>query len=385
MAERMKDSFGPEVVVWVAEQLARVDPGLDRDAFTAECLTGFEDLELMDRGRRIADVMGDHLPADPHVAIPMVTDSLGLDDRSVMGDRPATDEAATGGMAGMAPFRYLPMVLFVASHGLGAFEESMAAQHALTKRFTAEFSIRPFLVAHPEATLERLRQWTGDPDPHVRRLVSEGTRPRLPWAPRLRAFVDDPAPVVELLELLMDDESEYVRRSVANNLNDIGKDHPELAVAIARRWWSDGDERRRALVRHGLRGLVKRGDPGALEVLGHARTDHVEVREVAIEPAEARIGQRVRIVVTVADVRGSGPDERTALDVVVHFVKASGRTAPRVFKGGVRDLAAGGTATYGCTVSVAQHSTRTHHPGVHRVEAQINGRRVPIGEFTLVE
>ncbi len=130
---------------------------------------------------------------------------------------------------GMAAFLYMPHLFFVARHGLDHFEDSMRAQHALTQLFTAEYSIRAFLEKHPEATLARLREWTADPSHHVRRLVSEGTRPRLPWAPRLRAFQKDPRPVLELLELLKDDPELYVRRSVANNLNDIGKDHPGAA------------------------------------------------------------------------------------------------------------------------------------------------------------
>jgi hypothetical protein len=215
MADRMRDSFGPDVIEWVAAGLEPVVPGFDRAGFIAACLDGFEDLELMDRGRRIADAMADHLPGDPHVAIPMVTASLG---------------PVEPGLSGMQPFRYLPHVMFVGSRCLPAFEESMTAQRALTVRFTAEFSIRPFLVEHRDATLARLKEWASDPDPHVRRLVSEGTRPRLPWAPRLREFVADPGPVLELLELLKDDESQYVRRSVANNLNDISKDHPEVAL-----------------------------------------------------------------------------------------------------------------------------------------------------------
>jgi len=370
MADRMRDSFGPHVIEWVAAGLEPVVPGFDRAGFIARCLDGFDDLELMDRGRRIADAMADQLPSDPHVAIPMVTASLG---------------PVEPGLTGMQPFRYLPHVLFVGTWGLPAFEESMAAQRALTVRFTAEFSIRPFLVEHRDATLLRLREWAADPDPHVRRLVSEGTRPRLPWAPRLREFVADPGPVLGLLELLKDDQSPYVRRSVANNLNDISKDHPEVAIEVGRRWWADGDDQRRALVRHGLRTLIKRGDTGALEVVGHVRTDHAEIRDTRIEPAEARLGEQVRITVTVADVRDSGDPEPTALDLVVHFVKANGRTAPRVFKGGVKDLPAGGTAVFSRTISVAQMSTRTHYPGVHRVEAQVNGRREALGEFLLVE
>lgn len=385
MAERMKDSYGPEVAEWVGQRLAGAVPDLDARAFAAECMPGYEDLELMDRARRITDVMARHLPADPAAAVPTITASLG----------PVEE-----GLTGMQPFRYLPFVLYVGQYGLGAFEESMAAQYELTRRFTAEFSIRPFLIHHQVATLARLRQWAGDPDPHVRRLVSEGTRPRLPWAPRLPAFIADPAPVLELLELLRDDPSEYVRRSVANNLNDISKDHPEVVVELAQRWWADGDDQRRRLLRHALRTLVKRGDPTALEVLGHAGADHLVVRDVSIEPARPVIGGSVRMAATVVDTRsaevatGGGPatgsardpvaaDERVAVDFVVHFVKANGSTSARVFKGAVRVLGPGGSTVVTRTVSLAQQSTRTHHPGVHRVEVQLNGRRSDAGSFSL--
>ncbi len=378
MAERMKDSYGPEVAEWVGQRLAGAVPDLDARAFAAECMPGYEDLELMDRARRITDVMARHLPADPAAAVPMITASLG----------PVEE-----GLTGMQPFRYLPFVLYVGQHGLGAFEESMAAQYELTRRFTAEFSIRPFLIHHQVATLARLRQWAGDPDPHVRRLVSEGTRPRLPWAPQLPGFIADPAPVLELLELLRDDPSEYVRRSVANNLNDISKDHPEVVVELAERWWADGDDQRRRLVRHALRTLVKRGDPTALEVLGHAGADHLVVRDVSIEPARPVIGGRVRMTATVVDTRSAGEvgpgvdpdaaDERVAVDFVVHFVKANGSTSARVFKGAVRVLGPGGSTVVTRSVSLAQQSTRTHHPGVHRVEVQLNGRRSDAGSFSL--
>jgi 3-methyladenine DNA glycosylase AlkC len=370
MAPRWRDSYGPWVIEWVAEALGSAHPALDREAFMADCVPGYDDLELMDRARRIADVMGDHLPADPHESVPIITASLG---------------PIEPGLSGMVPFRYLPMVLFVGSRGLGAFEESMTAQYELTRRFTAEFSIRPFLEQHRDATLARLRLWTADPDPHVRRLVSEGTRPRLPWAPRLQQFVADPAPVLELLELLRDDNSEYVRRSIANNLNDIAKDHPDLVVEVARRWWSEGGGDRQRMVRHGLRTLVKRGDPGALEVLGLADAADLVVTGSTIAPTHPAIGERVRIEVEVTDRRTAGQARPVAVDVVVHFVKANGATSHRVFKGGVRALAPGAAATYSATVSVAQHSTRTHYTGVHAVEAQVNGQRSGIGAFTLRE
>src|SRR5262249_34126743 len=149
-----------------------------------------------------------------------------------------------------------------------AFEPAMRAQYELTKRFSAESSIRAFLMQYPEATYARLLEWARDGSVHVRRLVSEGTRPRLPWAPRLRAFQDDPRPVIALLELLKDDPERYVQRSVANNLNDIGKDHPELAVEVCRRWSARTSPGRAWIVRHALRSLVKKGHRGALEAVG---------------------------------------------------------------------------------------------------------------------
>ena len=370
MAEPWKSSYGPPVVAWVADGLARVLPELDVAAFTAACLDGFEDLELLDRARRIADVMGDHLPEDPHVSIPLVSAAMG---------------PAETGLRGMEPFRYMPHGVYIGTHGLPAFEESMLAQYELTKRFTAEFSIRPFLEHRPEATLARLRDWASDPDENVRRLVSEGTRPRLPWAPRLAAFVADPSPVIALLELLRDDPSAYVRRSVANNLNDIGKDHPALLVDLAGRWWSDGDDTRRRLVRHALRSLVKRADPGALEVLGIGSADELEVRGATLDPPEARIGEKVRIAVQVADVRSAGASRPVAVDLVVHFIKANGAASAKVFKGGVRALAPGQAGSFSAVVSLAQHTTRTHYAGEHRVQAQVNGQRSDIGSFTLRE
>jgi 3-methyladenine DNA glycosylase AlkC len=155
---------------------------------------------------------------------------------------------------GMGGFLFLPHVFFVAEYGLEHFETSMRAQYVLTQRFTAEFSIRRYLERHQAATLGPVsREWSADASEDVRRLVSEGTRPRLPWAPRLRAFQADPRPVLALLERLKDDPSLYVRRSVANNLNDIGKDHPVLLVETATRWMENATEERRWIIRHALR------------------------------------------------------------------------------------------------------------------------------------
>lgn len=376
MAAPLKDSFGPDVVGWLAGELAGAYPPLDVAAFVSDGLHGFTELELMDRGRHLARVMARYLPDDPRRAVALVTASLGPRD----GD--AAGAALPAALPHLASFRYLPHVIFVGTVGLAAFEESMVAQYELTQRFTAEFSIRPFLVHHRDRTLAVLREWADDPHEDVRRLVSEGTRPRLPWAPRLPEFVADPAPVLELLERLKGDPSPMVRLSVANNLNDISRDHPDLAVAVARRWWREDDPERERLIRRGLRTLVKQGHPGALAVLGLA-ADGLEVTAARIDPARPRIGERVRIEVDVADTRASGPSRSVATDLAVQFARPRGAVGRKVFKAGVRDLRPGQAATFTASISLAQHTTRTHHPGRHTVVAQVNGRQHPIGGFDL--
>jgi 3-methyladenine DNA glycosylase AlkC len=267
MAEALKDSFGRDVPERIAEMLAGADPTFRSAAFVTDALDGYDELELTPRARRIADVLTTYLPDDVERAAAVVSASLGP---------PIEGDELTG--VGMAPFVYLPFVYWIAAEGLGHWDAAMALQYELTQRFTCEFSIRAFIDADPERTLARLREWTREPSPHVRRLVSEGTRPRLPWAPRLRRFVEDPSPVLELLELLKDDPTTLVRRSVANNLNDIGKDHPAVLVDVCRRWLVDATDERRALVRHALRSAVRRGESGALDLLGFGGPPSIDRR-----------------------------------------------------------------------------------------------------------
>lgn len=147
----------------------------------------------------------------------------------------------------------------------------MTAQYELTKRFTAEFSIRPFLIHQQDRTLQQLKDWVTDPDPHVRRLSTEGTRPRLPWARRIPAFIKDPSPALSILEALKDDSSLYVRSSVANHLGDIAKDHPDLVFDICKGWLKDASKERKWLIRHAVRHPAKKEHPKALELRKKAK------------------------------------------------------------------------------------------------------------------
>ena len=315
MAEPLKNQYGPEVPQRLARELWAVAPAFDSGAFLADALHGHDELDLMARGRHLAQALRRHLPEDYEAALDVLLASV---------QAAPAPPASTA----MAPFFYLPHTCFMAEFGLGHFEASMRAQHVLTQHFTAEFCIRPFLQHHTQATLERLAQWASDPSPHVRRLVSEGTRPRLPWGQRLRAFQQDPTPVLELLELLKDDPELYVRRSVANNLNDIGKDHPEVLINTARRWWTGASPERRWLLEHALRFAVKRGNAGALDVLGFGARATVEVTLPRVEPARASVGQAVTVAFGLRNPQVHA--QNVLVDFCIHYVKASGQTSPRV-------------------------------------------------------
>ena len=369
MAEPLKNHFGVDIPGRIGGMIRRISPAFDHVSFVRDALDGYEVLELMPRGRKIARALQRHLPADYEAAIAILIESIG-------------PNQANADDSGMASFLYLPHVFFVAEYGLEHFEISMHAQYQLTQRFTAEYSIRPFLQKYPEATLARLRRWTQDPSPHVRRLVSEGTRPRLPWAPRLPEFQKDPRPVLALLELLKDDPDPYVRRSVANNLNDIGKDHPALLVETARKWLTDAPDERRWLVRHALRSAVKRAEPGALALMGFGKEAQVSVDKIGINPERAVLGSAVEIAFQVRNT--DSQRQRLLLDLRIHFVKASGKCRPKVFKLRTLDLAPGETIQLRKSVSLAELTTRKHYAGIHKVEAVVNGRSLTLGQFELL-
>lgn len=349
--------------------LAAVHPAFPAERFISDALHGFEALELLPRGWHIAHALRRHLPQDYAKATEILINSLGPKLTS-------TDEF------GYAPFVYLPHVYFVAEYGLEHFALSMQAQYELTQRFTAEFSIRPYLEKHPQQTLKQLHAWASDPSPHVRRLVSEGTRPRLPWASRLKEFQRDPTPVLELLELLKDDPVLYVRRSVANNLNDIGKDHPQLLFATTRRWMHNANDERRWLVKHALRSTIKAGNAEALDILGFSPAEtSFCIGNTSVTPAQVKLGEQVDIRFDITNIGKT--TQRLLADFRVWFVKANGTASPKVFKLKAMELAPGQNINLSKTLSLAAMTTRRHYSGMHRIEAILNGKAFPLGEFQL--
>lgn len=323
----------------------------------------------MPRCHLVADCLYEFLPNNYLVAVKVVVDSLG------------PVHGSTSDFSNM-DFSHLPFSLFVGKYGLDHFEASMAAQREITQRFSAEFSIRAFIERYPEQSFKLFKVWVKDPDPHVRRLVSEGTRPRLPWASRLRELQVDPSPIVPILEALKDDPELYVRRSVANNLNDIGKDHPALVYQLLAQWQKNSNKNRDWMISHALRSAVKRCEPEALALLGYTDATHIGTIDSAITPSHAKIGESVRISTTLHNQ--DSRSKALMVDFAVYYIKANGKARPKVFKWCQIELQASSKKLLHKKLNLANLSTRTHFIGTHRVDIIINGQWSYLGEFELV-
>jgi 3-methyladenine DNA glycosylase AlkC len=262
-----------------------------------------------------------------------------------------------------------------------AFDDALAMLAGLTSRLTAEFAIRSLLEHNLERALAAILHWTEDDAPDVRRLASEGTRPFLPWARRVRGILADPRCTLPIISALYRDESEYVRRSVANHLNDLSRHHPELVVQTATAWLAAPDENTTRVVRHGLRTLVKKGDPAALALMGFTAAA-VEVTGPRLAATTVPFGGSVSFTATITNT-GAEP-ARLAVDYVVHHRKADGGQTGKTFKLTTRTLAPGEKLEISREHSFRAITTRRYYSGGHSIELQVNGTRSGRTDFTLL-
>lgn len=364
----LKDQIDPPLVRQLAGRIARVHPQFARPDFIAAVDAELHPLELKARFALIAAQLRRFLPAEYPPALEILVAVL-------------TDEAQGFEPIDNPAFRLLSIPAFIEKYGLEHPRESLAAMAAITHCTSCEAAIRPFIVRYPQQTFRTLHRWAKDPSPHLRRLVSEGTRPRLPWAPRLRGFIADPTPTLALLEHLKDDPSLYVRRSVANHLNDISKDNPQLLLDRLEIWEAGASVDRMWLITHALRGLIKDGDPRALGILGY-KPAAVQLHGLELQPARLRFGNRLQFSFELQNT--SYESQRLMVDFRLHFVKANGRTIPKVFK--LRKLAQRPHARTRITKShpIRPISTRRHYPGRHRLDILVNGQQLGSAEFELV-
>jgi 3-methyladenine DNA glycosylase AlkC len=374
MAEAFKNLIGAHTVHEAAQHLQRAWPGFDAARFEAQALQGLDGLEFKARAMHLCAALEATLPANFDQAADIIEAALASpgegEDLSVL----------RSGPQGLAGWMVWPLGEFVVRRGIDAPQRALRALHALTQRHTAEWALRPFIERHPDITFATLAAWCTDPSAHVRRLVSEGSRPRLPWGAQLKDLIRDPSPTLPLLRTLQDDPSAYVRRSVANHLNDIAKDHPELVLQWLREHLPGASPERRALLRHASRTLIKQGHPQVLQAWGlGAPLRGTATLQVA--PKRLKVGDSLQLTV---QLRSSAARTQTlVIDYAVHHVKASGVTSPKVFKGWTLLLAPRQGLSLHKRHSMRAVTTRRYHPGRHEVDLRINGEILARAFFSL--
>lgn len=358
-APALKEIFDRARFAQIGAEMAAIHPGFDAGRFLRQGTRDLDALGIMQRLRRMAEtlhaVMDLEFPAAVAV-LRRLAPRIGHN------------------FVGIVPSEYV--ALFGRNHGRAALD---ALAH-FTTFGTAEFAIRHFLLGDFAGTLDVMTAWAGHDNDHVRRLASEGSRPRLPWAARLDAVIADPALTWPILDRLKADPSPYVRRSVANHLNDLTKDHPAWVLDRVAAWPLD-DPDTAWIVRHALRSLVKQGDRGALALVGATGEPALDVAGFAVTPARIRLGQTVTLS---ARLRSTAPGaQRLVIDYAIHYVKKNGGPSRKVFKLKGCSLAPAEVMEISRRQTVRDFTTRVHYTGRHDVELLVNGEVMARGFFDL--
>lgn len=371
--EPFKNLISEEVVALIGLHLSKAAPEIGRDRFVASVLPHLERLELKQRVQMIAEKMLAVLPTDIGERNRVLVAMLHPDTENSAG-QPSSEE-------GLCGWGIWPLTEVIGRSGLDDFDGSMAALREITMRGTSEFDVRPFIDADPARALAIMLTWAADGNEHVRRLASEGSRPRLPWGMQLKALIADPALTMPILQALRDDPSEYVRRSVANHLNDIAKDHPDLVARAAGDWMEGASKERQKLVRHACRSLIKQGHEATLAVFGLG-PPVISEPEIDIATPIVEFGEALTFGVTLKSE--SRETQKLLIDYVVHHRKANGALAPKVFKWKQISLHPDQTVALTRRHPIRPITTRKYYSGAHAVSLRINGRDYGNAGFELL-
>ena len=360
-APALKEIFNVERLQHIASEMTAVYPAFDAKGFLKHAKAGLAELSVLQRMARVSESL--------HAVIPL--------------DYPQSLEL----LYALAPrlnssFVSLFLPHYVASYGMDDFERSMAALKYFTTFGSAEFAIRPFLLHDFPRTLAVMQTWSLDANDHVRRLASEGSRPRLPWSFRLADVQANPQLCASILDNLKADPSLYVRKSVANHLNDITKDHPDWVLTLIEGWSLDNPHTA-WIARHALRSLIKQGNTRALTIMGAGARAEVKIHQFKVEPPVIRLGERINLSFSLESTT-SAP-QKLVVDYAIDYVKSAGHSAAKVFKLKAFTLGAGERHTLLRGQHIRDMTTRKHYPGRHTVHVLVNGERLASSDFELLD
>jgi 3-methyladenine DNA glycosylase AlkC len=349
MADAIKDMLNHDSIRAFALAVQSVyEPFPVEDFMKSTMDETWEGLELMARGRYITANLKKYLPDDYPEAIGIINEVIVACD----------------------PLLRLCFTTFVEQYGLGEenWDISMAAMELYTQYSSSEFAVRPFIIKYEKRMMAQMFAWSKHENEHVRRLASEGCRPALPWGVALNAFKKDPTPVLPILEQLKTDPSPYVRKSVANNLNDISKTHPDLIAKLAKQWYGKNNHTD-WIVKHGCRTLLKKGNREVLAIFGYEDTAVADVSGFVLKNPSVFIGEDITFSFTVSVKEAA----KVRLEYGIDFVKSGGKRNRKIFQISEVSLKRNQTKTYDKNHSFADLSTRKHYPGLHSVTLIVNG------------
>lgn len=365
----LKHQLGREAVITLSQSLSAVIDHFPKEQFIADALYGLDELELKQRVQHLISVLAIYLPKDFTKSAKIL-----LAVKQVWDNSNQTESWGS--------YTAWPLIDYVAEHGIEHPELALSVLKALTPLFTAEFAIRPFIELHFELTYQQLLLWSDDADEQVRRLSSEGIRPRLPWGRQLSQLRKDPTPIFSILARLKDDKSLYVRKSVANNLNDIAKDHPEQVIKLCQQWLTGATTERQWIIRRALRSLIKQGRKEAFVLLGYTDQPQVTVANFGLDKTTLVLGEALTIEVDLHSVANT--EQSLVLDYKVYHVKANGSHAGKVFKWKNVLLSVDEQLTLKKSHSFKLINTRKYYAGEHIIELLINGEAIGQKSINLV-
>jgi 3-methyladenine DNA glycosylase AlkC len=345
----LKDEYNKTFILDLGNKLKSKSTNFDTDSFVTSIINNdWEQRELKDRMRFITVNINDHLKTSYPKQIEILSDIVDN----------------YGGLKGMI------FPDFIQVYGLDDLVTSLQAMGLFTQFSTAEFAIRPFIEKYPTEAMQQMQAWSTHENHHLRRLASEGCRPRLPWAPKLSNFISDPSPVLPILEQLKNDDSLYVRKSVANHINDISKDHPKLVLTLTNKWYGEKTHTN-WIVKHALRTLLKKGDKKALAIFGLDNSNKLETTNLTLSENEINIGEFIHFEFDI--INNSKLERNIRLEYKVAFVKANGNKSDKVFQISEFSLKANAQKHFKRKQWFKELSTRKHYPGEHKIILVING------------
>lgn len=368
MAALLKDIYNHDFFEAFTSALQKNIKGFDKRSFLKNIHDEeWDNRELKQRMRHITLVLHRHLSPDFLTNTKILAKLI----HSLLKD---------GFKADNLEFIFLPD--FIEVYGLDNYENSIQAFEQITQFVTCEFAVRPFIMKYPKKMMAQLLKWSKHQHPMVRRLATEGCRPRLPWAMALPTLKENPAPIIPILENLKDDESESVRRSVANNLNDISKDHPAILIKLAQQWQGKSKNVDK-VIKHACRTLLKQGDSRVMKMFGFGSIEKIQIQDFRILTPIVKIGDHLAFSFLLKNNDNIGLKIR--LEYGLYYMKANGSLSRKVFTISEKEYGSNSTTIIHRKQSFRIITTRKYHLGQHQVSIILNGQELEKLNFELVE